>query len=192
MSKEGRDFSIFGDYVVQLGARVLKADEVSPLVDLGERYTEYWLDEPEYAEIDAEEQYDEFFWDMILEREFPLNVAEALNDSTAQQRASMRVVSWFGSTTNYGADDIIEILIQLDVPRNVLDDGNIAQTYISLWETEYGPDYGFQSATCNVKVGNETSASVRSYAGVTRLDDSTNWNGVTFKDIAMDDLERGD
>lgn len=122
VSKEGRDFGMFGDYMVKIGARVMKADS-SAFVNLGERDTEYWLDEPRYAEIDPEEQMEEYFWDIILEREFPIDIAKALNNPDAQQRAQMRVVSWFGSTTNYGADDIIEILIELDLPRNILSEG---------------------------------------------------------------------
>ena len=43
-----------------------------------------------------------------------------------------------------------------------------------------------------MKVGNETSAVVESFEGLTRLDDSTNWDGVTIDSLAEDDKQLGE
>lgn len=78
---------------------------------------------------------------------------------------------------------------ELDLPEWILEDGKIVHQYVSLWPTEFGPDYGFESAICAAKVGNSTSGRVKGYFGTTSLADSTTWSGVSPRDINSDEKD---
>ena len=131
VSKQGRDYAMFGAYTAKLGVRAYKTDNVTPYVTLGEHEFSYMLEEPEYAEMEYDEDdtttADDFIWNHLLEKEMKLNVTKALNDASATGKAQQRLYAGFLVNPNYGVDDLIEMHFELDLPEQLLETGMIVQ-----------------------------------------------------------------
>lgn len=81
---------MFGAYSATMGVRIYMADGVADAIDLGYNSFNYMLEEPRYAEVEYEDDttaQEDFIWNHLLEREFKLDVAEALNDESAAAQA---------------------------------------------------------------------------------------------------------
>ena len=131
VSKQGRDYAMFGAYTAKLGVRGYFFDDVTPYVTLGEHEFSYMLEEPEYAEMEYDEDdttaADDFIWNHLLEKEMKLNVTKALNDASVTGKAQQRLYAGFLVNPNYGVDDLIEMHFELDLPEQLLETGMIVQ-----------------------------------------------------------------
>ena len=186
-----RDYSMFGQYDVKLGARVYSDATVTAPVSLGQWDTDYTLSEPDYTSGEATEtDYSELNHMEIDQKSWDVDVKDDLGyDGRGSQHIYIELIA---SPYIYD-DDIVRVYMDLDLPESALEDGTIVYQYMQLLEsgTTEGTD-PYVSFGCQLTVGDEEgNAIVDNYLGVTKLDaESTAGQAVNDQLEQEKDIQR--
>ena len=113
--KIDRDFGMFGQYNVTTGIRVYPSASSSDFISLGEQSFQYTLNEPSYAGQDEAADYEKFYY-ALAEKEWDLNIGEAIGVSDYYAHSQQRVYTDFIVSPNYKDKDILRMTFQLDLP----------------------------------------------------------------------------
>lgn len=167
--KIDRDWGMFGEYEVKLGARVYASETAATFAPVGEFATTYDLVSPDY-ETDTNLQADEeeYMHSTIEEKEWDVDVEKALGyDGRGEQRLEIELIA----SPYVTEDDIVLVTMTLDLPEDALTEGTIVYHYVQLLPegATAGTD-DFISVGCQHTAGVFGTTHVDNYQGTSKLD----------------------
>ena len=198
--KIDRDYSIFGDYEVTLGARgYASADFDTEFVSLLEEETDFFLEESfydsgnDYEESDEDSLYlfdiDSKTWSIDVEADFDI-----------KGRGEQTMKTELMVSASAAEDDILRITLSLELPEEILEEGVIAYQYV--WMLAEGDDYaidGYTTVGCKQEINTseyseEITAEIQNYNG--NLEHIvTSYSDIVGKDVnsqnSADRIEEG-